>query len=83
MDKPINVYRVLEDVQSGESYAEVRTLDDGSEKQMLLNMSPENIIMVELYWYDTPEGSILDTESMREQFEESLKAAKKLFEVAS
>jgi hypothetical protein len=83
MDKPINVYRVLEDVQSGESYAEVRTLDDGSQKQMLLNMSPENIIMVELYWYDTPEGSILDTESMREQFEESLKAAKKLFEVAS
>jgi len=83
MDKPINVYRVLEDVQSGESYAEVRTLDDGSQKQMLLNMSPENIIMVELNWYDTPEGSILDTESMREQFEESLKAAKKLFEVAS
>ena len=83
MDKPINVYRVLEDVQSGESYAEVRTLDDGSQKQMLLNMSPENIIMVELNWYDTPEGSILDIESMREQFEESLKAAKKLFEVAS
>ena len=83
MDKPINVYRVLEDVQSGESYAEVRTLDNGSQKQMLLNMSPENIIMVELNWYDTPEGSILDTESMREQFEESLKAAKKLFEVES
>tara|TARA_X000000950_G_scaffold289192_1_gene410621 strand:+ start:1096 stop:1347 length:252 start_codon:yes stop_codon:yes gene_type:complete len=83
MDKPIQAYRVLEDVQSGESFAEIRTLDDGSQKQMLLNMSPENVIMVELNWYDTPEGSILDTESIREQFDEALKAAKKLFEVTS
>lgn len=83
MDKPINAYRVLEDVQSGESYAEVRTLDDGSQKKMLLNMSPENIIMVELSWYDTPEGTQLDTDYIREQFDEALKAAEKLFEVTS
>lgn len=83
MDKPITAYRVLEDVQSGETFAEVRTLDDGSQKQMLLNMSPENIIMVELSWCDTPEGTQLDTDYIREQFDEALKAAEKLFEVKS
>tara|TARA_Y100000401_G_scaffold111527_2_gene109881 strand:+ start:611 stop:862 length:252 start_codon:yes stop_codon:yes gene_type:complete len=83
MDKPINAYRVLEDVQSGESYAEVRTLDNGSQKEMLLNMSPENIIMVELHWCQTPDGNQLDTDYIREQFDEALKAAEKLFEVKS
>lgn len=83
MDKPITAYRVLEDVQSGETFAEVRTLDNGSQKQTLLNMSPENIIMVELSWYDTPEGSQLDTDYIREQFDDALKAAEKLFEVKS
>lgn len=78
MDKPINAYKVVEDVQSGESYAEVRTLDNGSQKEMLLNMSPENIIMVELHWCQTPDGSQLDTDYIREQFDEALKAAEKL-----
>mgnify|MGYP003134693065 FL=1 len=83
MDKPINAYRVLEDVQSGETFAEVRTLDNGSQKEMLLNMSPENIIMVELHWCQTPDGNQLDTDYIREQFDEALKAAEKLFEVKS
>ena len=50
---------------------------------MLLNMSPENIIMVELSWCNTPEGTQLDTDYIKEQFDEALKAAEKLFEVTS